>query len=165
MAKQCTNCGNYLLDDEKFCTRCGTNAYSANDNAQQAQPQAEQPQTAQQSAPQGVATVPQPVYQPPTADDGSAKMSVGAWVGTVILTTWFGLISIILLFVWGFGANTPKAKANYCKAMLIVWCIIIALSIIATIVFVVAISIIISQYPDIFEQIEDALETLVLCFE
>ena len=62
-------------------------------------------------------------------------MSVGAWVGTVILTSWFGLISLILLFVWGFGSTTPQPKKNYCRAMLIFELIAFVLVIIAFVVF------------------------------
>lgn len=155
MAKQCTKCGNYLLDDEKFCTRCGTNVNAMSNGEQQAQ----------QTAPQSTVAVQQPVYQqyqqpPQEADDGSTKMSVGSWVGTIILTTWFGLVSIILLFVWGFGSNVPKAKANYCKAMLIMQLIAIGVGIIFTIIFFGAIFANINELDDMFNNFARYVESL-----
>ena len=61
-------------------------------------------------------------------------MTLGSWVGTVLLTNLFGIISIILLFVWGFSDSTPIAKKNYCRAMLIFKAIMVGLVIIMMIV-------------------------------
>lgn len=65
----------------------------------------------------------------------NGEMTLGQWVGTVILTTWFGIISLILCIVWGVSNDTPIAKKRYCQAMIIIQCISIAVSIIFMIVF------------------------------
>lgn len=44
-------------------------------------------------------------------------MTLGQWVGTIILTTWFGIISLILCIVWGVSSDTPINKKRYCQAM------------------------------------------------
>lgn len=49
----------------------------------------------------------------------SQDMSVGQWVGTCLLGSCLGIISLILLFVWAFG-DTPQPKKNYARAMLII---------------------------------------------
>ena len=55
-------------------------------------------------------------------------MSVGKWVLTIIVTTFFSLISLIILFIWAFG-DGPEARKRYCKAMLIVTAIEIGIGI------------------------------------
>ena len=60
-------------------------------------------------------------------------MTVGNWVATIILTS-LGIIGLILLFVWGFSYNVPKAKKNYCRAMLIMLAIAVGLIIIFMII-------------------------------
>lgn len=117
MAKFCSHCGNELGDNETFCSRCGTN-YQASEAAFVA-PQQPTYQQAQ--------------YQQPVQQQ---EMSTGQWVGTIILTTWFGLISLILCIVWGFSdSNVPTAKKNFCRGMLIIQIIGIALAILFSIIF------------------------------
>ena len=148
MAKRCTRCGNFLMDDERFCTRCGenvsnippegaaapyVNAQSAQDNSFGRNDGYVSPNTQsgtyynQQPSPQ------QYTYAQP-ARQASDEMTVGKWVLTIIVTTFFGIISLIFLFIWGFG-DGPESRKNYCKAMLIVELISIALSIVLMIVF------------------------------
>lgn len=57
----------------------------------------------------------------------SEEMTVGQWVGTILLGSCLGIISFILLIVWGFGSNTPQPKKNYAKAMF--WIQIVAIGI------------------------------------
>ncbi len=72
----------------------------------------------------------QPVNDPP--------MTLGQWVGTIILTTWFGIISLILCIVWGVSSDTPINKKRYCQAMIIIQAISLAVGIIFAIVFAVS---------------------------
>ncbi len=138
MSKTCQNCGNIFEDDTNICPRCGmqyievqpaNNGYQQNSNDQsyynnqtynQAynQPYGQQPYGQQYAAPV----------------QSSDSMTLGSWVGTVLLTNFFGIISIILLFVWGFSDTTPIAKKNYCRAMLIYRAIMFGLVIILMIV-------------------------------
>ncbi len=138
MAKRCTRCGNFLMDDERFCTRCGENVASIPPEAPQytnanPNPVAQGYQQPQQQP--GAPVPPPPAYnyaQP--IQRPQEEMSLGSWVGTIIVTTFFGLISLIFLFVWGFG-DGPESRKRYCKAMLIVEAISIGLAIIMMIVF------------------------------
>ena len=136
------------MDDERFCTKCGENVTDAPVDTDggyktvtddpgyangagygaaqyQQQPQYQQPQYGQQ---QQYNYAPQPAQQEP-------EMSVGSWVGTIIVTTFFGIISIILLFVWGFGSSGPESRRRYCKAMLIVDLISIIVGVVMILVF------------------------------
>lgn len=109
MAIRCARCGTFLNDNERFCPNCGENVM--NNQPQQ--------NTYQQNAYQ------QPAYQqniqpPPAAyvAPDEPPMTTKRWVGTILLTTCLGIVSWVLLFVWGFGSG-PKERQNYCKAMLI----------------------------------------------
>lgn len=126
MSKTCKNCGNVFDDSTAICPRCGTQYVEEPQNYQQ--PQYQQSYT--QPYPQNY----QQPYQPPV-QSAENPMTLGSWLGTIILTSCFGPISIILLFVWGFGSNTPESKKNYCRAMLIIDAIILVLSIIFIFVF------------------------------
>ena len=46
------------------------------------------------------------------------QMSLGKWVGTMILTNMLGIISLILLIVWGFGKDAKEPRKTYCRAAL-----------------------------------------------
>lgn len=56
----------------------------------------------------------------------SPIMSVGDWVLTIFLTS-LPVIGIILLFVWAFGDNQKIDRANYSKATLIWFAIVLVL--------------------------------------
>ena len=137
MSKTCNNCGNIMEDDANICSRCGTQ-YIAPQNTQAPADNGGYPQTQYQQPYQQ----PQPFQQPygqgyqQYAPPAEKPMGVGSWVGTILLTTCLGLISLILLFVWGFSNDVPIAKKNYCRAMLIVELIAVGLSILLLIVFV-----------------------------
>lgn len=113
--KTCQNCGNVFDDNFKFCTRCGTQYI------EQPAPQPQQP--AQQTPPaqynQYSNPYSQPYRQPTYTAPADPPMTLGQWVGTILLTQCLGIISIILLFVWGFSNDVPLSKKNYCRAMLI----------------------------------------------
>ena len=129
-------------DDANICSRCGTqyialqgaqNEQASNSGGYQ-QPQYQQPYQQQYQQPYG-----QP-YQMPNqqyAAPVEKPMGVGSWVGTILLTSMFGIISLVLLFVWGFGNDVPIAKKNYCRAMLIIELIATVLAIIFLVVFAV----------------------------
>lgn len=139
MAKRCTKCGNFMMEDERFCPNCGENSQLPPDAVMPAVNPSEQPQQnygyAQQqyngynqqqynAAPQYAA--PQPAPQ--------EEMSVKQWVGTIVVTTFFGLISLIFLFIWGFGEG-PESRKRYCKAMLITMLIAMGVGMILSMLF------------------------------
>ena len=138
MAKRCTRCGNFLMDDERFCTKCGENVSNIPpEGAPQASPDNSFGRNDGYSSPYAQTGAPNPGYPPyaPPAYQQPAQdeMSLGKWVGTIVVTTFFGIISLIFLFVWGFG-DGPECRKRYCKAMLI--CMLIGLGV-AIVVWIV----------------------------
>lgn len=135
MAKRCTKCGNFLMDEERFCTRCGENVADIQPTSSQYVSSA--PQTpAQQPGPnQNYGGTQNQYNYPPYAVPvrNYDEMTLGKWVGTIIVTTFFGIISLVFLFVWGFG-DGPESRKNYCKAMLIVEAISIGVGILIWII-------------------------------
>jgi len=61
-----------------------------------------------------------------TVEDPQA-MSVGSWIGTMLITA-IPLIGIIMLFVWSFGNSRNKTKENWAKASLITLSAILGIS-------------------------------------
>ena len=151
MSKQCPKCGNFLLENERFCTRCGANlneVAAEQPSAASQQPAPEQPayQQSQQNYNNNVPPVP-PVAPPPQYNynytynqqvQSEQPMTVGQWVGTIIVTSWFGIISLIITLVWAFGDSTPKAKKNYCRAVLILDLIAVGIIVLMFIIFAIA---------------------------
>ncbi len=83
--------------------------------------------------------------------NASDEMTLGKWVLTIIVTTFLGIISLIFLFIWGFG-DGPESRKNYCKAMLIVEAISIVLAIIAWIVIMGIIGSMAGSFSDYIER-------------
>ena len=139
MAKRCTRCGNFLMDDERFCTKCGENVSNIPPaGAPQAGPDNSFGRNDGYSSPYTQASAPNPGYPPYAAPAYTpaqdTEMSLGKWVATVVVTTFFGIVSLVFLFVWGFG-DGPESRRRYCKAMLIADLIGLGVGIIFSIVF------------------------------
>lgn len=122
MSKTCQNCGNLFEDNTNVCPRCGMQYIESQPVAPMGgnnySNQYQQPAYTQNPYQQNNYQQPYPQnYNFAAPSDQS--MTLGSWVGTILLTHLFGIISIILLFVWGFSDSTPPAKKNYCRAMLI----------------------------------------------
>ncbi len=56
----------------------------------------------------------------------SSVMSLKDWVITLIIAS-IPLVGFIMLFVWGFGSGTNVNKANFAKAALIMYAIMIGI--------------------------------------
>ena len=54
-----------------------------------------------------------------------ASMTVKQWVGTILLSSYLGIISIALLFFWGFSEGAPAEKKTFARAYLIVTAILV----------------------------------------
>ena len=65
-------------------------------------------------------------------------LSIKDWVITLIITA-IPLVGFIMLFVWGFGSGTNENKANFAKAALIVYAIMIGIYMLFMLVFGAAI--------------------------
>lgn len=52
----------------------------------------------------------------------STPVSVTEWILSLFISS-IPLIGTVMLFVWAFGGNTPISKANWAKAMLVLYLI------------------------------------------
>lgn len=59
----------------------------------------------------------------------NAVLSIQEWVITLIIAA-IPIVGFIMLFVWGFGDGTNVNKANFAKASLIVYAIMLGMVII-----------------------------------
>ncbi|MGN0618198.1 MAG: hypothetical protein ACI4J7_04170 [Ruminiclostridium sp.] len=139
MAKRCAKCGNFMMDDERFCPNCGENAQSEPVTPPATVPQQDnqqsQQQYYQQNNQQGQQyTYGQPGAAPQYIPPQQEEMSLGKWVWTIIAVSFFGLISLIICLVWAFG-DGPESRRRFCKAFLIVELISIVLVILMFLVF------------------------------
>lgn len=126
MSKRCTNCGTFLTETDRFCPSCGENApqevVSSGVNLEKPSDQTQFNQQAQPQQNQYTQPSPAP-YTPSYSSQYNPffpqeeEMSVGKWILTIIVTS-LGIIGLVFLFVWGFGSG-PRARQNYCKAVLI----------------------------------------------
>lgn len=73
-----------------------------------------------------------PSYQPELEE----PVSLGDWIGSLLLFSFVPCVGLIICIVWAFSKNTKKSKANFCKAYLIVTLIGIVLSVIMVAVYV-----------------------------
>lgn len=72
-----------------------------------------------------------PAYQPELEE----PVSVGDWVGTMLLYSLVPCVGLIVYIVWAFSKDTKKSKANYCKACLLIMLIEIVLVIVLALIF------------------------------
>lgn len=59
-------------------------------------------------------------------DNQSPTVSLGDWIVTILLSC-IPLVGFIMLFVWAFSSSTPPSKANWAKATLIFFLVIMVL--------------------------------------
>ena len=71
-------------------------------------------------------------------------ITVGDWMITILIMI-IPVVNIVMLFVWGFSSTTHPSKANWAKASLLWFAIIIVLYIILFIVILGGISALSSQ--------------------
>lgn len=149
MTRVCPKCGCVVAQGGAFCATCGESLpVSVNLEKSPASSSANEHDimpSAQGNFQRTAYTVPQP--QPiPTSGVGTGnytqygntpavnerELTLGQWVGTIILTTWFSIISLILCIVWAASSDTPTSKKRYCQAVLIVHCILIGVAIVSS---------------------------------
>lgn len=158
MQRVCPKCNTLVTGEGSFCPSCGEPLPAAVqlDKVPQTAPMSSDPipnYGAPQSSPNPGYSAPQPgnIHTSGSSTSGTqynnstqfnnnvqpvndAPMTLGQWVGTIILTTWFGLISLILCIVWGVSADTPINKKRYCQAMIIIQAIGLGVSILMIII-------------------------------
>ncbi|MDE6732922.1 MAG: hypothetical protein K2J77_08610 [Oscillospiraceae bacterium] len=151
MERICRECGSLVNGDAKFCPVCGKVMERAVELTKQqgdvmppvVAPIQQNTQSANNvgssagyGAPQyGSGGVPQNIQQPTRPIGGYEQMTTGEWILTIIVGSFFGIISLILNIVWGFGSTTPEPKRSFCKAMFIVNIIQTVLSFILGFIF------------------------------
>ena len=129
------------MDDERFCTRCGENVANIPPEgtpAQSVSPAGPDNSFGRNEGYSSPANYSHPANNPyayaQPMQNASDEMTLGKWVLTIIVTTFLGIISLIFLFIWGFG-DGPESRKNYCKAMLIADLIGLGVGIIFSIIF------------------------------
>ncbi|MBO5265682.1 MAG: hypothetical protein J6B08_00120 [Ruminiclostridium sp.] len=146
MSKRCTSCGSNLTEMDRFCPNCGANSPQELNNSPvySSAPQYNSYQSNQQynSAPPPYTPSSAPQYNP--YPNQYEEMTVGKWVLTLFVTS-LGIIGLVMLFVWGFGEG-PKARQNYCKAVLIMAGVVIALYILFFVVIFAILGIGMSEF-------------------
>lgn len=156
MQRVCTKCNTLVTGDGAFCPSCGEPLPTAvqldKNPSGSVQFTAPQPGNIPSSGtsqmnggiPNYGAPQPAPVQGYGTSNAqfnnniqqmNEPEMTIGQWVGTIILTSWFGVISLIIAIVWGCSSTSPTAKKRFCQAMIIVQIITLVLSFISMIVF------------------------------
>lgn len=130
MERYCSQCGSLVSGNAAHCPNCGAPLKSAVDLGKETAQQ--QPQYPQQNGYNG--QYGQPMQQNQQYGAPVQQMTTGQWVGTILLTTCFSMVSLILTIVWGFGYTTPEPKKSYCKALFFVQLISIGLAIIMLII-------------------------------
>lgn len=151
MERFCHTCGTLVTGEGAFCPQCGGNldeikGVNLEKPVEQTVPAADAaPVVYTAPAMDNTAASANTTYGGATQDPHTATyvnptnavvttpentpMTLGQWVGTILLTSCLGLVSIVLLFVWSFS-DTPEPKKTYCRGMLIVQGIFFALSLI-----------------------------------
>lgn len=66
--------------------------------------------------------------------NNQVPVKTGEWVLTFLITS-IPLVGFIMLFVWAFGSGTNESKANWAKAALIWFAIIIGIYILIALIF------------------------------
>lgn len=142
MASQfCQYCGAGMEPNSTFCQACG--------KSQSAQAAPAAPAQQAYTAPSPAYTAPQqqysnpnstPQYNPNTAYNAGvqsaldAPLKVGDYVGMFLLMC-IPIVRFIMILVWGFGSSSNTNKKNFARAVMILFVIGLALSIVFGILF------------------------------
>ena len=121
MERLCDKCGSLVGGNVKFCPLCGEPMKSAVDLKKDGDKLPDNDGLPKQIDQQSSGySAPQYGRLPATSGTQGQAMTTAQWVGTILLCTLLGPISLILTIVWGFSSSTPEPKRSFCKAMLIV---------------------------------------------
>lgn len=151
MERFCEKCGTLVSGEGTFCPNCGAalpSAVSLGKSTPTLEPMSSNPmpnyyggqsnseqQSYNQSTPSNQAQM--PVYPQSYNNNGMQnqyqQMSVGSWVGTIILSS-LGIIGLIFLFIWAFDSSTMQPKKNFARGYLLVMAIMVGVSILFAII-------------------------------
>ena len=79
---------------------------------------------------------PVPPVAPPYGTPDTQPVSIGGWIGVMLLTC-LPLVNLIMLFVWAFSSSTKKSLKNYARAALILALIGVVLVVVVSIILAV----------------------------
>lgn len=142
MERFCDKCGSLINGDVKFCPVCGEHMQSAVDlgKPEQLAKPAQLVQSAQLVQPnyndQPNSGYGAPQYARNITPNGvpTETMTMGQWLVTIIVSTCFGVVSLILNIVWGVSSATPEPKRSFCRAMIVINIIAMVLSNLAVLI-------------------------------
>ena len=137
MERVCEKCGSLVSGDVKFCPSCGAPMQSAVDLGKaETSPQPIQPHYGYTNNTNSGYGAPQYGQTPNSNTVPQNTMTTGQWIGTILLCTCLGIISLILNIVWGFSSSTPEPKRGFCRGMFFAELILMGVSIIVGIIIV-----------------------------
>lgn len=79
---------------------------------------------------------PVPPVAPPYGTPDTQPVSIGGWIGVMLLTC-LPIVNLIMLFVWAFSSSTKKSLKNYARAALILALIGVVLVVVVSIILAV----------------------------
>ena len=79
---------------------------------------------------------PVPPVAPPYGTPDTQPVSIGGWIGVMLLTC-LPIVNLIMLFVWAFSSSTKKSLKNYARASLILILIGVVLAVVVSIILAV----------------------------
>lgn len=121
MERFCENCHSLVNGEVKFCPMCGSPMKSAVDLDKRDDPiqpdfGSNEIRASGYAAPQyGEGHSPYGQYNVPPQ-----MLTTEQWLGTIILCSCLGIISVILNVIWGYCSDVPEPKRSFSRAMLIV---------------------------------------------
>lgn len=145
--KKCPNCNLYYDDSANVCSACNGALVDANAAPQaQAQPQYQQ----QYYQPQQQQQYYQPQNVAPSYDNTSKPVTVGKWVGLLILSA-IPVVNIICWIVWLCSSTTNKSIKNFLVAEIVVYAICIGVGVLVSVLLASLGVLAGSSFPDFNE--------------
>lgn len=69
-------------------------------------------------------------------DDLSPTVDLGEWFNSFLLAA-LPLVGFVLLCMWAFGRTTPPSKANWARAVLLLYAVVLAIGLVLWLAFIV----------------------------
>ena len=69
-------------------------------------------------------------------DDLSPTVDLGEWFNSFLLAA-LPLVGFVLLCMWAFGRSTPPSKANWARALLLLYAVVLAIGLVLWLAFIV----------------------------
>lgn len=132
MERLCGNCGALIGGSAKFCPNCGAPMKSAVDLGKRDAPG--DPNFGCGNIPTSGYSAPQygRSYNPYAPQNVPVEtLTASQWVGTFIVCTCLGIISLIINIIWGFCSDMPEPRRSFARGMLVINIIGIVFGIIA----------------------------------